>query len=63
MKIIKSPIEFKVNCKSCGCEYEFDPEDIVTFDGEICQVRPHVRCPICKQIYWIGHKETKNERK
>ena len=56
MKIIKLPCEQKVKCDVCGCEYEFDNNDICVssetvrnLDGEVMFFPTlYTVCPFCR---------------
>lgn len=55
MKIIKLPFETKIKC-NCGCEFEFDTNDI--FITEFCSFGSvskdlFVHCPICKKPHTL----------
>ena len=53
MKIIKQGITtFKATCPVCGCEFEYNREDITTE----FQTWRRVKCPCCGEL--INHKET-----
>lgn len=52
MKIIKEP-NLSLTCPVCGCEFEFDKNDVYNATGgmrhRVGALKPHkaVRCPIC----------------
>ena len=52
MKIIKEP-NLSLLCPVCGCEFEFDKNDVYNATGgmrhRVGALNPHkaVRCPIC----------------
>jgi len=53
IKIIKhGETKFKITCPVCGCEFEYEFEDLVTKYDFIKQVK----CPDCGE--WLTHKDT-----
>ena len=52
MKIIKEP-NLSLLCSVCGCEFEFDKNDVYNATGgmrhRVGALNPHkaVRCPVC----------------
>ncbi|MDY6382154.1 MAG: hypothetical protein SPK94_07880 [Bacteroidales bacterium] len=56
MKIIKLPCETKVKCEICGCEYEFDNDDVCisseilrNFAGDFVENHSlYIVCPFCR---------------
>jgi len=53
IKVIKhGETKFKITCPVCGCEFEYEFEDLATQYGIIKQVK----CPDCGE--WLTHKDT-----
>lgn len=55
MKILKLPFEKRVTCK-CGCEFEFDYDDIMFFSKTLYAGEERmkiqiatVQCPVCNK--------------
>lgn len=61
MKILKPKIDMIVKCE-CGCEFEFDLEDIMKenyypFNIGAYEEVNYVECPICNKPHTIDLKE------
>ena len=55
IKVIRHGVKtFRVTCPVCGCEFEYEYEDLVNQYGMIKQVK----CPDCGE--WINHKDYKD---
>ena len=53
IKVIKhGETKFKITCPVCGCEFEYEFEDLVTQYGIVKQIK----CPDCGE--WLTHKDT-----
>lgn len=67
MKIIKEP-DLSLTCPVCGCEFEFDKNDVYNVTGGTRKgipKNPHkaVRCPVCdKSIPIWGNKTSKDNK-
>lgn len=67
MKIIKEP-NLSLACPVCGCEFEFDKNDVYNATGGTRKgipKNPHkaVRCPVCdKSIPIWGNKVSKDNK-
>jgi redox-regulated HSP33 family molecular chaperone len=68
MKIIKAPFETIITCEECGCEFEFDKNDIYIESIELQSFTGHrtlniinVDCPLCGKKYILNKKEKQND--
>lgn len=43
----------KKKCKSCGCKFEYDKEDLYTGRSFTGQTNYYVKCPQCHQSIFI----------
>ena len=65
MKILKLPIETRINC-DCGCEFEFDMDDI-EHQGIVCgELRVYTRavidCPFCHKRHTLQEEMIDREK-
>ena len=65
MKIIKEP-KLSLTCPVCGCEFEFDKNDVYNATGGMRKgipKNPHkaVCCPICDKSISVWNTEVKDE--
>ena len=67
MKIIRHGkyIEGRIICKTCGCEFNYDKDDVIKKERDVCSIfyRPktllvaYVYCPECKTKRIINMEE------
>ena len=64
MKILKLPIdETKIKCE-CGCEFEFNAEDVILstmFANNIEYNTYHIHCPFCKKVHDLHTRQKERQ--
>ena len=64
MKILKLPVDTKISCE-CGCEFEFEPEDVKVssmFSNNIQHNFYYIHCPFCKKSHNLNTKPEEAQR-
>ena len=59
MRILKLPIVTRINCE-CGCEFEFDAEDVIVstiFADNTEYNHYYIHCPLCKKTHNLNTKQ------